>query len=354
MAFELNQLVRENIRSLKPYSSARDEFEGSAEVFLDANENAFGSPVGDDHSRYPDPLQLELKKQIALEKNLRPEQIFLGNGSDEAIDLLERIFCQPGKDNILVCPPTYGMYEVVANINDVSILEAPLTEEFQLDADLILNTANDSTKVVFLCSPNNPTGNLMKRHDILRIAESFNGIVAVDEAYIDFAKSASLIEELGNFPNLLVMQTFSKAWGLAGIRIGAAFAGSDIIDLFNKVKPPYNVSRAGQEVLKLAFERKEKVEENVRNILAERASLEKDLSLFDTVESIYPSDANFLLVKVTKAKGLYNHLISEGIVVRDRSRILLCDECLRITIGTPEENKTLLSALKKYETSSIH
>ena len=345
MTFDLQSLVRKNIRSLKPYSSARSEFEGAAEVFLDANENSFGSPAGFGLNRYPDPLQLELKDRIAAMKGVSPSQIFVGNGSDEAIDLLFRIFCEPGHDAVITCPPTYGMYRVSAEINDIAVSEIRLTDDFQLDAPAIVTGVTDATKLIFICSPNNPTGNLMSRGSILEIAQKFKGIVVVDEAYIDFADERSLIAELKNLPNLVVLQTFSKAWGMAGVRVGLAFAHTEVINLMNRVKPPYNVSEIAQQAVIAALESESTVKDWIMTTIDERLRLENSLIALDIVQKVYPSDANFLLIKVNDADAIYQYLIEEKIVVRNRNNVKLCEGCLRITIGTREENRRLLSSL---------
>jgi histidinol-phosphate aminotransferase len=349
MTFDLDSLVRENIRRLKPYSSARSEFAGSAEVFLDANENAFGSPAGDGYNRYPDPMQKALKGRVS-ERNggVDPSQIFVGNGSDEAIDLLFRIFCEPGIDACIVCPPTYGMYQVSADINDVAVTEVPLTPEFQLDVDGVLDSLSTKTKLIFICSPNNPTGNLMRREDVVRIVDGFNGIVVVDEAYIHFAAARSLIAELPQRTNLVVLQTFSKAWGMAGLRAGLAFASAEIIDLMNRVKPPYNVSGMVQRAVLDAFEKRGEVEEWIGATIDERSRLVDALAGFEFVEKIFPSDANFVLLMTTNANAIYQHLIDEQIVVRNRNSIILCEGCLRITVGTANENDRLLRSLVSY------
>lgn len=348
MMFGLQSLIRENIRGLKPYSSARSEFAGSAEVFLDANENAFGSPAGDGHNRYPDPLQTELKKRIAEINDVSPSQIFVGNGSDEAIDLLFRIFCEPGRDDVIICPPTYGMYRVSAEINDVGIREVPLTGDFQLDVPKIVEAADEKTKLLFICSPNNPTGNSMRRGDIITIADKFRGIVVLDEAYVHFSKEPSLIGEIVNLPNLVVLQTFSKAWAMAGLRVGLAFASGDIIDLLNHVKPPYNVSGIAQRAVLDALARAGEVEQWIVETLRGREMLNEELSRFDFVEKLYPSDANFVLLKVNDANAIYDYLVREKIVVRNRSNVEFCEGCLRITVGTAVENARLLEALKNY------
>ncbi len=348
MSFDLDSLVRPNIRRLKPYSSARSEFAGSAEVFLDANENALGSAADGPFNRYPDPLQKELKRKIATLKGTEPQNIFIGNGSDEAIDLLFRIFCRPGIDGCIICPPTYGMYEVSADINDIAVTKIPLTPDFRLDVPSVLSAINAGTKLIFICSPNNPTGNLMDREDVVKIASEFRGVVVVDEAYIDFSSSASLIGEIENFPNLVVLQTFSKAWGMAGLRVGIAFANVEIIGLMNRVKPPYNVSGIAQDAAINASRRLADVENWIRQTLLERDRLTVGLSSFPFMQTIYPSDSNFLLVKVDDANSMYKYLLAEGIVVRNRNNVALCEGCLRITVGTPDENTRLLEALERY------
>lgn len=354
MAFDLGNLVRENIKRVTPYSSARSEFNGRAKIFLDANENSFGSPVIAGYPRYPDPLQTKIKNRLAEMIRVQSNQIFVGNGSDEAIDLLFRIFCRPQIDNAVICPPTYGMYEVAAAINDVPVRRVNLTNEFQLNVGSILNAIDDNTKLIFICSPNNPTGNLIKRRSILEIVEIFQGIVIVDEAYVHFSEARSLIDEIERFPNLVVLQTFSKAWGLAGLRVGLAFANPEVIKLFNKVKPPYNVSQIAQNMICDALKMKCRVDTTIAEIIGERINLENCLERFPFITRVYPSDANFFLVKVADAKNLYRMLLNEGIVVRDRSDVELCEGCLRITVGTPNENKALINALEKYETSVIY
>jgi histidinol-phosphate aminotransferase len=356
MPFDLDRLVRGNIKQLVPYSSARSEFAagGVKNIFLDANENAFGSPLPANLNRYPDPLQRHVKERIAEINKVRPAQIFIGNGSDEAIDLLFRIFCTPGVDEAIICPPTYGMFEVSAAINGVSVKRCDLTPGFGLDLERIKDAWSDRTKIIFLCSPNNPTGNLLAVAEIEEIVRTFDGIVVVDEAYIHFANAPSLVQKLDSFPNLVVLQTFSKAWGLAGLRVGLAFASESIIDLFNKVKPPYNVSQIAQDLLIEAIENREVIDRNIRSIISEREDLARDLPAYRFVEKVYPSAANFLLIKASAAHDIYNFLLNESIVVRDRSRVMLCEGCLRITVGTPDENRMLLGALERYEASSIH
>ncbi len=347
MAFKLENLVRENIKRLTPYSSARKEFSGAAQVYLDANENSFGSPLSVDYNRYPDPLQTEIKAKIAEINNVEPSEIFVGSGSDEAIDLLFRIFCEPKKDNALICPPTYGMYQVSAEINDVAVIKVCLTEDFRLDSMAIENVIGENTKLLFVCSPNNPTGNSFPRAEILRLAEIFDGIVVVDEAYIHFSRGESLLDEINNFKNLVVLQTFSKAWGLAGLRVGLAFASAEIIEFFNRVKPPYNISEIAQQAIIEALNNQETVETNIAAIVSERERLIKNLAEISLVEKIYPTDANFVLVKTSDAETIYRYLLDEKIVVRNRSNVELCAGCLRITIGTPAENAKLLEALRK-------
>jgi histidinol-phosphate aminotransferase len=347
MSFTLENFVRENIKRLVPYSSARKEFTGAAQIFLDANENSFGSPLPNDYNRYPDPLQTEIKQILAAEKGIAENEIFVGNGSDEAIDLLFRIFCEPRADNVLICPPTYGMYEVSAAINDVRVKKANLSEDFQLDSDAIQREIDVNTKLLFVCSPNNPTGNAFQREKILELTENFNGIVVIDEAYVHFSDEKSLIDEIGDFPNLVVLQTFSKAWGLAGLRVGLAFANAEIVRLFNRVKPPYNVSQIAQEAILQALNNKTEVEKAVTEIIAERENLIEKLTEFPFVRKIYPTDANFVLVKTDDADAIYKFLLDEKIVVRNRSNVELCTGCLRITVGTPDENEKLLKALKK-------
>lgn len=349
MQFDLEKLIRENIKKLTPYSSARNEFKGEASVFLDANENPFGSPLlTKSFNRYPDPLQWKVKFELAKIKGVPAENIFIGNGSDEVIDLANRIFCNPSKDNVIICPPTYGMYEVSANINDVEIRKVSLTNDFQLDVEGILEATDENTKLLFICSPNNPTGNNMNRGDIEILLNNFPGLILIDEAYINFSRQKTFIQELTEYPNLIVMQTLSKAWGLAGLRLGLAFASLDIIGLFNKVKPPYNINASSQHLSLEALKNTARVNEWIKEIVDQRNSIKQELSLFPFVEKIYESDANFLLVKVGDADSLYQYLRSKKIVVRNRSKEVLCENCIRITIGTLEENKALLEALKNY------
>jgi histidinol-phosphate aminotransferase len=352
--FILENLVRENIKRLKPYSSARKEFSGVANIFLDANENSFGSPIEINYHRYPDPLQLEIKEIIAEWNDVKTKEIFIGNGSDEAIDLIFRIFCEPKKDNILICPPTYGMYEVSAEINDIEIKRANLTTDFQLDFTEIYRQLDENTKLIFFCSPNNPTGNSLNRSEILEFAKTFKGIVVIDEAYIHFSEEKSFISEINNLPNLVVLQTFSKAWGLAGLRVGLAFANEEIIKLFNNVKPPYNVSQIAQEAVLEALKEKERVKKTIEKIIFERNKLIENLAELKFVTKCFPTDANFVLIKTNDADSIYKYLLEETIVVRNRNLVELCEGCLRITIGTAEENGKLMEALKKYEKSLVY
>jgi histidinol-phosphate aminotransferase len=345
MEFNLDSLVRNNIKKMTAYSSARHEFSGSASIFLDANENAFGSPLPDNFNRYPDPLQMQVKEKLSKIKGVPPENIFLGNGSDEAIDLLYRIFCEPARDNVIIFPPTYGMYEVCAEMNDVNVKKINLTKDYQVDIDTIEKTIDAFTKLIFICSPNNPTGNSINRADIDIILNNFDGIVVIDEAYINYAKQKTFITELTEYPNLVVMQTLSKAWGLAGLRLGMAFASKPIIDLMNKVKYPYNINTATQLLALEALENINWVNEHITTTIVEREKLKTELLSFSFTEKIYPSDANFLLAKMKNAKKIYEELCEKGIIVRDRSKVILCEDSLRITIGTPDENKQLLEAL---------
>ena len=348
MAFSIEKLLRPHILGIKPYSSARDEYSGKEGVFLDANENPYGSLTGEPFNRYPDPYQLAIKEKLSFIKNVRPTQIFLGNGSDEAIDLLMRAFCVPGKDNVILLPPTYGMYEVSASINDIETKKVNLTEDYQLKPAEILAAVDSQTKIIFICSPNNPSGNKMKRQDIRTILDSFEGMVVVDEAYIDFSDEPSFTNELLEFPNLLVMQTFSKAWGMANLRIGMAFASEEIIRVLNLIKPPYNISGLTQQKVMESLVQAHKIPELVLKVLKEKDRLSKALEKIPFVSHIYPSNANFILVKMTEAKKVYDHLINDLIIVRDRSKVVLCEDCLRISVGTSEENNVLIKELEKY------
>jgi len=346
--FSLEKLFRANVLALTPYSSARDEFKGDAKVFLDANENSFGSPAGALHNRYPDPMQKNLKDRLSAIKGVPAGNIFLGNGSDEVIDILFRVFCEPGRDNVVLVPPTYGMYEVSANINAVEVRKVPLTAEFQLNVEGISEVVDENTKLIFICSPNNPTGNSIDHEDVEFILNNCNGIVAVDEAYINYSRQKSFIAELTEYPNLVVMQTLSKAWGLAGVRIGMLFASDEIIAVMNKVKPPYNIGTPAQELALNALNRIHEVNEWIRTTVNERDRLTRELGRNLLIRKIFPSDANFLLVKVNEPKKVYSYLVGKGIIVRDRSGVTLCEGCLRITIGTPEENEMLLTELSNY------
>ncbi|KIC91498.1 histidinol-phosphate transaminase [Flavihumibacter sp. ZG627] len=343
--FNLSDLIRPNIRDLVPYSSARDEFKGEARIFLDANENSLGSPLTKWYNRYPDPMQWAVKEKLSVIKGVAPQNIFLGNGSDECIDILLRAFCEPAVDNIIIVPPTYGMYEVSANINNVKVKKVSLTPGFQLDLPALEEAVDDNTKMIFLCSPNNPTGNSLMREDIEMLLNNYFGIVVMDEAYINFSRQRSYVQELEDYPNLVVLQTLSKAWGLAALRVGMAFASESIINVMNKIKPPYNINQASQELALKALDEVEQVNEMIRILVQERTRLEQELPRLPVVEHVYPSDANFLLVKVKDAKALYQKLLDKGIVVRDRSNVILCDDCLRITVGTEKENTELLDAL---------
>jgi histidinol-phosphate aminotransferase len=345
----LGGLLRKNIKNLTPYSSARDEYTGEASVFLDANENAYGSPLETAYNRYPDPLQYQVKLKLSQIKGVPPRNIFLGNGSDEAIDILFRSFCNPGIDNVIIVPPTYGMYQVSANINDVEAKKVLLTEEYQLNLEGIAEAIDKNTKLIFICSPNNPTGNSLNRDDIETLLANFNGIVVIDEAYINFSRQKTFIQELTEYANLVVLQTLSKAWGLAGLRVGMAFASEEIIEVMNKVKPPYNVNEASQQLALQALNNVSLVNLWIKETLEQRDQLVLALKNFDFVLDIYPSDANFILVKTTNAKTIYDFLVQHGIIIRDRSKVELCEGCLRITIGTPDENKTLLSTLQQYK-----
>lgn len=353
MSFDLNSLLRPHIVNLQPYTSARDEYTGKEGVFLDANENPYGSATAQDFNRYPDPYQLELKEEIAKVKAVKPSQIFLGNGSDEAIDLMFRAFCNPGKDNVILLPPTYGMYEVSAAINDVEIRKVPLSQDFQLQTDKILETVDVKTKIIFICSPNNPTGNKVKKEDIIRLMKEFNGMIVVDEAYIDFSDEPSFTTYIDSYPNLLVIQTFSKAWGLASLRLGMAFGQKSLIKILNRIKAPYNISGLTQETALNAIQNITKVKEMIADILQERKYLQDELEQLDFIEKIYSSDANFLLIKIPHANHVYDDLIEEKIIVRNRSKVMLCEDCLRISVGTRAENTQLIEVLKKICVSSI-
>lgn len=340
---DLQKLVRANIRALQPYSSARSEFHGEASVFIDANENPWNKP----YNRYPDPLQKKLKERIGALKGVKPESVFVGNGSDEAIDLTIRIFCDPAVDNVVTIDPSYGMYQVAADVNGVECRKVLLNDDFDLDADRLLAAADDRTKVVFLCSPNNPTGNKLDRAKLYQVLDAFEGIVVIDEAYIDFSTERSFLEELDRFPNLVVLQTLSKAWGGAALRLGMAFASPEIICLFNKVKYPYNISEPTQEQALKLLMNESVMEEQRRLILSERTRLQQALQESPFLFKVYPSEANFLLVDVGDADSTYDRLVQQGVIVRNRNNVSLCRGCLRITVGTTGENDILLDALKR-------
>jgi histidinol-phosphate aminotransferase len=342
----INNLIRKNIKNLAPYASARHEFTGEASIFLDANENPFDTGF----NRYPDPLQEVLKKQISILKKVSTENIFLGNGSDEAIDLLMRIFCEPRIDEIMILPPTYGMYKVSASIADIAIKTVNLTPDFQPNVVDILAKANEKTKVLFLCSPNNPTGNSFELEKMEKLVQNFNGIVVIDEAYIDFASQESCIQWINKYPNLVILQTFSKAWGLAGIRLGMAFANKEIVALLNKVKPPYNVNQLTQKVASKALENQAQTQNYIKEILSESLHLQQALSALKIVKKVYTTDANFILVKFENPRKVYDFLAIKGVIIRDRSNVVLCDDCLRITVGTKTENEVLLDCLNKVST----
>jgi len=347
--FNPHHLVRTNIRHLKPYSSARDEFKGEANIFLDANENSLGSPLLKWYNRYPDPMQWKIKEKLSVIKQVLADQIFLGNGSDEPIDLLFRCFCEPGVDEVIVFPPTYGMYEVSANINNVHLSKVPLTKEFQLDLEALESAIKPHTKIIWICSPNNPSGNSIHRQDIDMVLNNFDGLVVVDEAYINFSRQKSLVADLADYPNLVVLQTLSKAWGLAGLRVGMAFASAEIIGYLNKVKPPYNISEPVQELAFKALDEIGQVNDMILQLVEARKQLEQDFMKSPQVVKVFPSDANFLLVEFTQAKAMYDFLVSKGIVVRDRSNVLLCDHCLRITVGTDAENLKLVETIHLFQ-----
>ncbi|WP_339738053.1 histidinol-phosphate transaminase [uncultured Sunxiuqinia sp.] len=340
---EIDKLIRTNIKNLRPYSSARDEYTGEAMVFLDANENPFNEP----YNRYPDPLQRKVKEKIAAIKGCEPSHIFLGNGSDEPIDLLFRAFCEPGHDNMVTIDPTYGMYQVSADINDVEVRKVKLNPDYSFSADALLEQADDQTKLIFICSPNNPTGNLLDKSETIKLIQSFSGLVIVDEAYIDFAPGASLLTKLNQHENLVILQTFSKAWGMAGIRLGMAFASPEIIRIFNRIKYPYNINMLTQQKALELIEQVADKNQWVDLLIDERKKLAAELINFPFVVKVFPSDANFLLVKMHDARGIYEFLVENGIIVRDRSKVVLCDDSLRITVGSTEENRILLEKLNE-------
>lgn len=340
MTIDIKNLVRKNILNLQPYSSARDEFEGENGIFLDANENPFG-----ELNRYPDPYQLKIKQKLSELNQISTENIFLGNGSDEVIDLAFRIFCEPKKDKVLTFSPTYGMYEVSANINDVELINVELNKDFQIDLENLKPYLNDENlKIIFICSPNNPTGNSIK--NIKYILENFNGIVFIDEAYIDFSPEESFTNQIKNYPNLIVSQTFSKAWGMASVRVGIAYASKEIIKFYNKVKPPYNISQLNQDAIlnTLNDEKINQVSENIKIILEEKKSLIQNLKKLDLIKTIFPSDANFVLIAVDNANSVYQELVNQNVIIRNRNSVI--KNCLRITVGSPDENKKLIETLQ--------
>jgi len=350
---DYKKYILPHIWNLKPYSSARDEFKGSEGIFLDANENPIGSGLEEDFNRYPDPLQWQIKSQIAKIKNCSTDEIFLGNGSDEAIDLLIRMTCTPDSSSIIVCPPTYGMYEVSASINNVPLIKVNLTSEYQLNIDSILKSIDSTTRLLFICSPNNPTGNLMKREDFYKILDSFQtGFVVIDEAYIDFSNEPSFIQELDKFPQLIVLQTLSKAYGLASLRLGMAFANPTIINLFNKIKPPYNIGGATQRLVQKALSNSQFVTESIQQLKINKEILINDLKHIKGVSNIFHSDANFILVKFIRAQELFDYLISQKIIARNRSNVELCNDSIRITIGLESENKELIQKIKIFYTEN--
>ena len=338
----LKDLVRKNIWELKPYSCARDEFKGEASAYLDANENPYGAP----YNRYPDPRQTALKEKISKIKGVPANQIMLGNGSDEPIDLIYRIFCEPGVDNVVAIEPTYGMYGVCADVNNVEYRRIQLDENFDINGRNTITAVDEHTKVMWFCSPNNPTGNLLTRNKMAFMCYNFPGIVVIDEAYVDFSSQDSWLKTLNQFPNLIVLQTFSKAWGMASVRCGMAFASPAIIELFNKVKYPYNINLLTQQFVSERLDHIDDMKAQVKEILAERSRMAEELQKLDCVETVYPSEANFLLVKVDDAELRYDQLMMSGVIVRNRNKVQLCEGCLRITIGTPEENKELLYNLQ--------
>lgn len=348
--FNINNLVRPNIAALKPYSSARDEFKDATSnqmIFLDANENPFENGV----NRYPDPQQKDVKSMLSSIKNISTENILLGNGSDEVLDLIFRAFCEPNQDNVITLPPTYGMYDVLANTNAIDVLTVELDADFQPKVDDILNTQNNNTKLLFLCSPNNPTANSFEASKIEKLLTNFKGIVVIDEAYIDFSEDESWISKLLDFPNLIVTQTLSKAYGMAGIRLGICYASTEIISILNKIKPPYNVNQLTQQKAFQRLENQQDVQNEIQNIISERSLLIKALKSITWIDTIYPTQANFVLVKVDDATNRYNQLVEKGIVVRNRTNQPLCKNCLRFTVGTSEENEKLIAIMQSISKS---
>ena len=341
---DIKNLLRKNIANLQPYSCARDEFKGEASVYLDANENPYNAP----YNRYPDPLQWKVKEAISEIKHVPTVNIFLGNGSDEPIDLLYRAFCEPRIDNVVAIEPTYGMYKVCANINDIEYRKVLLNNNFDFSAEEMLQVADDNTKLMWLCSPNNPTGNSMNQHEILKLVQNFKGIVVLDEAYIDFSSQPSFAKRIHEFDNLVILQTFSKAWGSAAIRLGMAFASVEIVQALNKIKYPYNINILTQKQALKALQEKEQVSNWVKILTSERSWLIEELKKLDLICHIYPTDANFVLVKVDDANSVYQYLVNKSIVVRNRNTVSLCLDCIRITVGTREENEVLIENLKGY------
>ncbi|MFZ1809031.1 MAG: histidinol-phosphate transaminase [Cyclobacteriaceae bacterium] len=345
MKFDINAITRKNIKELKPYSTARDDFKGSASVFLDANENPFSS----EFNRYPDPKQKLLKEAIARLKSVDQQQIILGNGSDEIIDLLIRAFCEPGTDNVIIPQPTYGMYGVCAGINNVAVRSPKLTSDFELDIQSINECVDEKSRIIFLCSPNNPSCNLLDKVKIESLLQTFSGIVVVDEAYIDFADTEGLMSWLVRYPNLFLLQTFSKAWGLAGLRLGVGYGSREIVQILDKIKPPYNINSITQKAALSAISNWMQTQDWVAILKKERKVLEDALKQLSYVNKVYPSQTNFLLVEMVNAKACYQYLLTKGIIVRDRSSVILCDNCLRVSVGTPDENKVLIKALSEYQ-----
>lgn len=342
---DISKLIRKNILNMTPYSSARDEFDHVAEVYLDANEN----PFENGYNRYPDPYQVAVKSRLSEIKNVSTENILLGNGSDEVLDLIYRAFCEPGVDNVISHNPSYGMYPVLSEVNNVPLRKVNLEEGFQLNAQAMIEASDANTKLFFICSPNNPSGNLLIKQEIKKLLDLQKGLVVIDEAYIDFAAADSWLAELSNYPNLIVCQTLSKAWGLAGLRVGMCFASKEIIQVLNAIKPPYNVNELSQQAALKALNEEEKFKANLKIILDEKTKMEQALDELPCVLQRFPSDANFVLVRVPDAKGLYNYLMEKQIIVRNRSKEYLCDNCLRLTVGTPEENGRLLDGLTSYQ-----
>lgn len=348
--FKLNNLLRENVKNMKPYSSARDEFQGDADamVFLDANESPFDTGA----NRYPDPYQYKIKKLLGQQKGLKPSNILLGNGSDEVLDLIFRAFCNPGKDAIISMPPTYGMYQVLANLNDVSITEVPLTNAFEINVDKVLEAQNEQHKLLFICSPNNPSGNAFDQERMETLIENFKGIVVLDEAYIDFSTQPSFVKNISQYPNVIITQTLSKAYGMAGIRLGICYASEEIITVLNRIKPPYNVNKLTQQIALERLKAFGEVQLEILEILANRTIVLKALESIEFVKKIFPTDANFVLVKVDDANLRYQQLLDKGIVVRNRTTQLHCNNCLRFTIGASQENEVLIETMKNIDRSA--